>query len=436
MSKIVLDNVASGYDLSKINVNFQKIADELNNNVLYRNAPIGEPNTLEKDIDANGKKIYNLGSISLEGEASLSDLVAEAQLARDEAVTARDITVILENAFSDLFLGAKASDPALDNDGGSLQAGALYLKTTGTPLVRVYNGATWQDVGTYTSTTTTSIDAALYASQVEAEQGVNDAKVVTPLKVKQSIAAEVGTSVQAYDATILKEAAIGVTVQAHDADIPTVAASQAEMEAGTETALRSMSPLRIKQAIAALATSSGGIVKFSTGSGSWVVPAGVTSILVSGSGGGGGGSGSGGGSGESSGAGSNGGSTVLSSGASLTLAGGIGGAATTTASTQSANGGVGVYDGLGGAAGCSTNYKGNAGAAGAQANRRKITVTPGATINYTIGTGGNGGYAYSGNGAGGTGGTNADTASSAGSAYAGTYYGGAGGGGGFIIIEW
>lgn len=36
------------------------------------------------------------------------------------------------------------------------------------------------------------------------------------------------------------------------------AASQAEMEAGTETALRSMSPLRVAQAIAALSTSGGG----------------------------------------------------------------------------------------------------------------------------------------------------------------------------------
>lgn len=45
---------------------------------------------------------------------------------------------------------------------------------------------------------------------------------------------------------------IGTDVQAYDADIPTVAGSQAEMEAGTEAALRSMSPLRVAQAIAAL----------------------------------------------------------------------------------------------------------------------------------------------------------------------------------------
>ncbi len=50
------------------------------------------------------------------------------------------------------------------------------------------------------------------------------------------------------DSTILKSAAIGVTVQAH-----APAATQTEMEAGTVTALRSMSPERVKQAILALA---------------------------------------------------------------------------------------------------------------------------------------------------------------------------------------
>lgn len=45
--------------------------------------------------------------------------------------------------------------------------------------------------------------------------------------------------------------------------LPFPAASQAEIEAGTETALRSMSPLRIKQAIQALATGSSQIQKIS-----------------------------------------------------------------------------------------------------------------------------------------------------------------------------
>lgn len=73
------------------------------------------------------------------------------------------------------------------------------------------------------------------------------------------VAADIGVSVQAYDATYLNDADIGVSVQPYDADTPTVAASQAEMEVGTEAALRSMSPLRVAQAIAALGGSGGGI---------------------------------------------------------------------------------------------------------------------------------------------------------------------------------
>lgn len=57
---------------------------------------------------------------------------------------------------------------------------------------------------------------------------------------------------------------IGVAVQAYDADIPTVSASQAEMEAGTETALRSMSPLRVAQAISALAPAPATIIPSGT----------------------------------------------------------------------------------------------------------------------------------------------------------------------------
>jgi len=65
MSKVVLDSVVGGFDLSKINGNFQKIQTELNNKVLYRNNPIGEDNTLVTDVDANSVKIYNVPSPTL-----------------------------------------------------------------------------------------------------------------------------------------------------------------------------------------------------------------------------------------------------------------------------------------------------------------------------------------------------------------------------------
>jgi len=76
MSKIVLDTVVSGFSLSKINSNFQKIEDELNNKVFYRNVPVGETNTWQNLADANGNRIINLPTPLHESEAvRLSDLV-------------------------------------------------------------------------------------------------------------------------------------------------------------------------------------------------------------------------------------------------------------------------------------------------------------------------------------------------------------------------
>lgn len=46
------------------------------------------------------------------------------------------------DSFDDRYLGAKASDPAVDNDGNPLLTGALYWNTTSSDL-RVYNGSAW-----------------------------------------------------------------------------------------------------------------------------------------------------------------------------------------------------------------------------------------------------------------------------------------------------
>lgn len=60
MSKIVLNDTAGGYNLQVINDNFQKIEDELNNKVLYRDNPTGEPNAMSSDLDMNSKRVFNL----------------------------------------------------------------------------------------------------------------------------------------------------------------------------------------------------------------------------------------------------------------------------------------------------------------------------------------------------------------------------------------
>jgi len=60
MSKITLNNTASGYNLAAINANFDKIEDALNNDVLYRDNPTGEPNQMDQTLDMNSQRIINL----------------------------------------------------------------------------------------------------------------------------------------------------------------------------------------------------------------------------------------------------------------------------------------------------------------------------------------------------------------------------------------
>lgn len=105
-------------------------------------------------------------------------------------------------------------------------------------------------------------------------------------------------------------------------------ASQAEMEAGTETALRAMSPLRVAQAISALVSSGAGFTTQTfTSSGSWSRPTGVTSVLVFVLGAGGGGSDPGSDSGGGGGAGGLGIKRIDVSGiSSATITVGAGGA--------------------------------------------------------------------------------------------------------------
>lgn len=59
--KVVLSDVASGFNLQAINNNFQTIAGELNNKVLYRANPIGEPDQMiGTNLDMNGNGILNM----------------------------------------------------------------------------------------------------------------------------------------------------------------------------------------------------------------------------------------------------------------------------------------------------------------------------------------------------------------------------------------
>lgn len=70
----------------------------------------------------------------LDRSATTAD-VSTTEAARVAAEAALD-------SFDDVYLGAKASDPALDNDGDALISGALYFNTTSS-VMNVYGGSSW-----------------------------------------------------------------------------------------------------------------------------------------------------------------------------------------------------------------------------------------------------------------------------------------------------
>jgi molecular chaperone GrpE (heat shock protein) len=90
-------------------------------------------------------------------EANAETAEAGAESAQAAAEAARDAALSALDNFDDRYLGAKASDPTLDNDGNALVAGALYFNTTD-DVMKVYEGSIW--VAAYAS-----VSGALIAAQ-------------------------------------------------------------------------------------------------------------------------------------------------------------------------------------------------------------------------------------------------------------------------------
>jgi hypothetical protein len=76
------------------------------------------------------------------------------------------------DTFDDKFLGAKSSNPSVDNDGDTLATGALYFHT-GDNNMRVYNGSAWQAVGPTSSEQTNINTVSGISANITAVAGIN-----------------------------------------------------------------------------------------------------------------------------------------------------------------------------------------------------------------------------------------------------------------------
>lgn len=76
--------------------------------------------------------------------SSAATSATAASSAQSAAETARDATLNAFDSFDDRYLGVKASDPTVDNDGDALVAGAIYFNSTDGSM-KVYDGSAWYD---------------------------------------------------------------------------------------------------------------------------------------------------------------------------------------------------------------------------------------------------------------------------------------------------
>jgi hypothetical protein len=247
------------------------------------------------------------------------------------------------DSFDDRYLGAKSSNPSVDNDGNPLLVGALYFNSVSNQM-RVYDGSAWNAAylpsGDYVQGALSSVDSGLVAFDGTTGKVIKAANTVT---VPQG-----GTGASSLTANSVL---LGNGTSAIQAVAPSTSGNVLTSNGTTW---------------ASLPAAGGGftnIVVF-TSSGTWTIPAGITKAKVTVVGGGGGGQSGTGGGFPGSGAGAGGAAiriyTLVGATATIVVgAGGVGATGffgatgTSGGNTTFLNNGITITGG-GGASGTST----------------------------------------------------------------------------------
>lgn len=162
--------------------------------------------------------------------ASNSATAAAADAA--SAASALAQTLSAYDNFDDRYLGAKASDPALDNDGDALVAGALYFDTTISGM-KVYTGTAWVAAyisggsGVLLASNNLSDLSSISTARTNLGLGTGDSPQFTAVNIgnaTDTTLTRVSAGVVAVEGSnILLASSIGSTVQGYDAQLADVA---------------------------------------------------------------------------------------------------------------------------------------------------------------------------------------------------------------------
>lgn len=191
MSKIVLNDVTNLNALSVINDNFDKLEQELQDKVLYRDNPEGEPNGLEGDLDANGNSIYNVQDLTIAGGFTVDgqDVGAYIGQAADAAADAEASATAAANS-------ATAASSSASSASASASSATASASTATTKASEASTSASSAATSASTATTQAGIatTGANTATTKASEASASAASAATDAATATTKAAEASTS--------------------------------------------------------------------------------------------------------------------------------------------------------------------------------------------------------------------------------------------------
>ena len=152
-------------------------------------------------VSGNENVIVWGGSVTVESAkqaaATSASNASSYATAASNAQTAAELAL---DTFDDRFLGAKASNVALDNDGNALLTGALYWNTTNNEML-AYSGSAWIAIKPSTSEQANINTLAGLNSEITALNGLTtEISALDGIKTEISTVSGISTEVQAVSA--------------------------------------------------------------------------------------------------------------------------------------------------------------------------------------------------------------------------------------------
>ena len=130
---------------------------------------------------------------------------ATATTKASEAATSATSAADSFDSFDDRYLGAKSSDPSVDNDGNALITGALYFNSSDNAM-KVYTGSAWQTVTVSAANQNNINTVAGISSDVTAV--ANDATDIGAVAGKSTEIGRLGTTAAVADLALLGTSAV------------------------------------------------------------------------------------------------------------------------------------------------------------------------------------------------------------------------------------